>query len=248
MALTRSQIERLGVRLVATAQPTDEDLALLHELLLTYNSTLRGAVARVRNELGLLPTSRIKNTGTILEKLERHGGSWLKSIQDIAGMRITGSFDLAAQDALVAQIVSLFAVEQRAPRVIDRRAAPMHGYRAVHVVAYPDRIPLEIQVRTSWQHEWAELFEKLADAVGREIRYGDPAPTYPVPAELSTLLVEQATTISRWIAAVEQIATLQPDDPELENDRIEIESSLRRFGEHVARLRTYARRPPTISP
>jgi ppGpp synthetase/RelA/SpoT-type nucleotidyltranferase len=37
--------------------------------------------------------------------------------------------------------------------VIDRRAEPMHGYRAVHVIVFPDGAPIEIQVRTAWQHE-----------------------------------------------------------------------------------------------
>jgi hypothetical protein len=32
--------------------------------------------------VGVVPILRVKNTGTILEKRERHGGSWLKSIQD----------------------------------------------------------------------------------------------------------------------------------------------------------------------
>lgn len=33
---------------------------------------------------------------------------------------------------------------------------------------------MEIQLRTKLQHEWANLFEKLADRVGRGIRYGEP--------------------------------------------------------------------------
>ncbi|MGH3722296.1 MAG: hypothetical protein ACRDRI_26350 [Pseudonocardiaceae bacterium] len=33
---------------------------------------------------------------------------------------------------------------------------------------------MEIQLRTQLQHEWVDLFEKLADRVGRGIRYGEP--------------------------------------------------------------------------
>jgi hypothetical protein len=42
---------------------------------------------------------------------------------------------------------------------------------------FPDGFPVEIQVRTRLQHEWAELFEKLADQLGRGIRYGEPLNT-----------------------------------------------------------------------
>jgi ppGpp synthetase/RelA/SpoT-type nucleotidyltranferase len=86
--ISTSQIERLGLRLVRAAPPANEDLELLHELLAAYSEVLEGAVERVRVGLSIAPTSRIKNTGTILEKLQRYGGSWLKSIHDLAGMRI----------------------------------------------------------------------------------------------------------------------------------------------------------------
>ncbi len=62
-----------------------EDLKLLHELLTVYGEVLTRTVDRVRADLGVAPTARVKNTGTILEKLHRYGGSWLKSIQDLRG-------------------------------------------------------------------------------------------------------------------------------------------------------------------
>ena len=39
-------------------------------------------------------------------------------------------------------------------------------------MAYLNDRPAEIQIRTSRQHKWAELFEKAGDKWGREIRYG----------------------------------------------------------------------------
>ena len=51
---------------------------------------------------------------------------------------------------------------------------PMHGYRAVHVIVGYQRCTVEIQIRTPYQHRWAESFEKLADKWGRQIRYGEP--------------------------------------------------------------------------
>ena len=171
--LSKSQVEQLGKRLVASGEPAHADLQLLHELLLSRSSALEVAIDRVRDHLQLAPTSRIKNTGTILEKLLRNGGSGLKSMQDLAGMRLVGTFDREGQDEITRQVSDLFGGEARAPKVIDRRVAPMHGYAAVHVVVFPGDAPIEIQIRTAWQHEWAELFEKLADLVGRGIRYGE---------------------------------------------------------------------------
>ncbi|MFH8284229.1 RelA/SpoT domain-containing protein [Streptomyces antibioticus] len=173
LPFSKSQIIRLGERLTKASEPSDEDLTALGQLLLAYDDTLVSALDLVRG-LGFDPTSRVKNTGTILEKLARHGGSWLKSIQDLAGMRIVLDGDRKAQDAAVALITEAFATCEREPKIIDRRAQPSQGYRAVHVIVYPDGIPVEIQVRTRWQHEWADMFEKLADLIGRGIRYGEP--------------------------------------------------------------------------
>lgn len=179
--LSKSQIDRLGLRLVSKDGPSDEDLDLLHQLLLIRSEQLDRAEVRLREGLDIVPTSRVKNTETILEKLRRGGGSGLKSIQDLAGMRIVGSFDRRGQDDLVEQIVALFGDGVRASKVVDRRAKPMHGYRAVHVIVFPEGAPVEIQVRTEWQHQWAEFFEKLADRVGRGIRYGEPPLKWSVP-------------------------------------------------------------------
>lgn len=171
--MTKSQQERLGVRLIASPAPADDNLAALHELLTFYGAILETTSERIRSGLDIRTTSRLKNTGTILEKLRRSGGATLKSMQDLAGMRIVGGPDRREQDETVSRVVELFQDEVREPKVIDRRADPVHGYSAVHVIVFPEGVPVEVQIRTTWQHEWAEVFEKLADAIGRGIRYGN---------------------------------------------------------------------------
>lgn len=223
LPFSKSQIERLGGRLVATKPPADADLALLHELLDAYGDVLSESVERVRSALDADPTARVKNTGTIIEKLERHGGSWLKSIHDLAGMRIVGDVDRRGQDQLVARLVELFGDEARPPRTIDRRVQPSHGYRAVHVVVFPEGCPVEIQVRTVLQHGWAELFEKLADRLGRGIRYGEPPAEWPVAsfeAPLSDLLAGQNRLGRELLAGllsssdlVDQVEQIRESDP-----------------------------------
>lgn len=241
LGLSKSQIDRLGSRLVGEDGPADEDLDLLHQLLLVRSEQLNRAEARVREELGIVPTSRVKNTETILEKLRRGGGSGLKSIQDLAGMRIVGDFDRRGQDELVGRIVALFGAGDGAPRIVDRRAKPMHGYRAVHVIVFPEGEPIETQVRTEWQHEWAEFFEKLADLVGRGIRYGE-SPTrqwmpeearassvrryFEVEYELREHLVGMALNVADMIHLVEAAEVLAPDDRGLPTHRRDVQDAL----------------------
>lgn len=104
-ALSKSQIDRLGGRLVGDEGPADVDLKLLRQLLLTRSDQLDRVESQVREGLGIVPTSRVKNTETILEKLRRSGGSGLKSIQDLAGMRIVGDFDRRGQAARVGRVL-----------------------------------------------------------------------------------------------------------------------------------------------
>lgn len=239
--LSKSQIDRLGLRLVGDDGPSDEDLDLLRQLLLARSEQLDRAEARVREGLDVVPTSRVKNTETILEKLRRGGGSGLKSLQDLAGMRIVGAFDRRGQDELVERIVAMFIAGDRTPKVIDRRAEPMHGYRAVHVIVFPEGEPIEIQVRTEWQHEWAEFFEKLADLVGRGIRYGEsptkwwtPEELHPeavrkyfqVEYELREAIVGMALSVAGMIDAVEVGEVVAPHDDVLPAYRREVEEAL----------------------
>jgi hypothetical protein len=177
----------------------------------------------------------------------------LKSIQDLAGMRIVQSFDRRGQDALVQRLVDLFCEDPRAPKVVDRRVDPVQGYRAVHVVVFPQGIPVEIQVRTRWQHEWADLFEKLADRVGREIRYGEPPKRWLTPGELDALeplehsvfsvsykvrldAVSLAIAVADLISAVEVLAAVAPDSPLLDAARREVEQELASLRTHLEDL------------
>jgi ppGpp synthetase/RelA/SpoT-type nucleotidyltranferase len=173
LPFSKNQARRLGERLKTGDRPSADDLALLQSLLEAYDEALEVAVKKVRDGLNVRVSSRIKNTGTIIEKLRRPGAS-LNTIQDLAGMRIVmDERGRRAQDSLVARLTNLFEEPARPVKQIDRRADPRSGYRAVHLVVHVNDVPVEIQVRTELQHEWAELFEKLADRLGRGIRYGE---------------------------------------------------------------------------
>jgi hypothetical protein len=138
---------------------------------------LAAAVELVAAKVDVVPSSRVKTTGTLIEKLRRNGGHTLGSIHDLGGMRLVVPGGRVEQDRIVDGARELFSEAARMPKVIDRRANPVERYRAVHVIIYPDGYPIEVQVRTQWQHLWAEWFERLADQYGRGIRYGDPPAT-----------------------------------------------------------------------
>jgi len=88
-------------------------------------------------------------------------------MQHIAGCRVVVE-DIPQQERVVREILRLFH-----PCVMDDlRIHPSHGYRAVHIIARIDGLPVEIQVRTRLQDLWAQLSEVLSDKVERGLKYG----------------------------------------------------------------------------
>jgi ppGpp synthetase/RelA/SpoT-type nucleotidyltranferase len=164
---SKSRISRLGKALISVTPPPVEQLRELHQFLVVCDEALDVAIARIRGEMSVQLTSRLKNTGTILEKLRRSGGGSLPNIQDLAGIRIVLDCDLIEQLRFSKRIASLFSDEERPPKLVDRRFEPLRGYRAVHVIVTVNKRLVEVQVRTRLQHHWANLFEKFADIVGR---------------------------------------------------------------------------------
>ncbi|MCA1565091.1 MAG: hypothetical protein LC803_05555 [Acidobacteria bacterium] len=164
--LTKSQIDRLGDRL-KKGKITEADLRLLDSYRRSFTAAYEIVVGTIRQDLTLEPTGRpAKSTTSISDKLRRESIR-LTQIQDIAGCRLTVA-DIAEQNSVVQSLTNLF--EQAT--IVDRRERPSHGYRAVHVIVSSLDKMIEIQVRTSLQHLWAELSEKLSDIVDPAIKYG----------------------------------------------------------------------------
>ena len=164
--ISKTQIDRLGDRL-KKGNITEADLRLLDLYRRSFTPAYEIVVGTVRQDLALEPTGRpAKSTTSISEKLRRESIR-LTQIQDIAGCRLTVT-DIAEQDTVVQSLNDLF----EKTIIVDRRQQPSHGYRAVHVIASCLDKMIEIQVRTSLQHLWAELSEKLSDIVDPAIKYG----------------------------------------------------------------------------
>ncbi len=164
MALSKTQVDRLGQRL-KDGSHTEDDLRLLDEYRGTFTEAYE-AVLQLLRRRGSSPTGRLKTTGSIAEKLRRESIR-LSQVQDIAGCRVIVG-GVVDQDRLVARLRTDFP----SANVIDRRESPSHGYRAVHVIVAISKKMIEIQVRTSLQHLWAELSEKSSDVLDPAIKYG----------------------------------------------------------------------------
>lgn len=166
--ISKSRAEQLGAKL-ATESLAPGERRELEEFRASYVLPMAHVQVKLI-ELGLECTTRLKNLGTVAEKLRREEGMALPRVQDIAGVRVVVA-DLGQQDEVVDQIPGAW----RGCRVRDRREEPSPGgYRAVHLIVKQDDRPVEVQVRTALQHQWAEVFEKMGDRWGRSIRYNGP--------------------------------------------------------------------------
>jgi hypothetical protein len=171
LQISGRQLNKLGDRLASPEPISDDDYAMLGQVAEFYQAVLDKVEEKLQG-LGYQATTRVKTTGTLIDKLRRPPHLKLKSIRDVAGARIVIDGGRWEQDRVVARIMEAFMDCPKAPELIDRRATPSHGYRAVHVVVYEDGTPVEIQVRTKLQDTWAQVTEKLGDTWGRGLRYG----------------------------------------------------------------------------
>ncbi len=163
--MTKTQIDRLGDRL-RQGHVSEEDLRLLESYRRSFADAYDWVTQAIRAKLHIETTGRAKTTDSITEQLRRESIR-LPQIQDIAGCRVTVP-NIREQDSVVSLLQQLFVGAE----VVDRRKAPSHGYRAVHVIATVGGKLIEIQVRTARQHQWAELSEKLSDVIDPAIKYG----------------------------------------------------------------------------
>jgi ppGpp synthetase/RelA/SpoT-type nucleotidyltranferase len=175
LPMSKSALDRLGARLAAEGQASDEDLDQLAEVLRVYQVVLDNVKIQLAG-LGFAPTMRVKTIGTLIDKLRRERDMLMSRVQDLAGARIVVA-NVPDQDGARDGICAHFTAAGHRCRVRDRREEPSYGYRAVHVIIQVEGIPVEIQIRTELQDSWAQIVERMADSWGRGIRYGeDPDP------------------------------------------------------------------------
>jgi hypothetical protein len=88
LPVTKTALDRLGHRLSAGDQVIEVDLVMIAQVAGAYQQALDEAKARLGG-LGYPPTTRVKTTGTLVEKLRREAPMRLSQMQDLAGARIS---------------------------------------------------------------------------------------------------------------------------------------------------------------
>ncbi|MFP5225025.1 MAG: hypothetical protein ACLGH3_05670 [Actinomycetota bacterium] len=229
-----------------SASPSEDDLRLLAEYRREHEE-LENQVLVALLELGLSATSRQKSTLSIVDKLRRER-TRLATMQDLVGARLVlrPGEGLEDQDRVVGTILSAVSGETK---TVDRRSDPRYGYRAVHVILTMGHLNMEIQVRTHLQHLWAEVMEKGADKLGRELRYTEPAGlSSGIPRTFSEVMMSISDAIAsveflqiairKRELALDAIAAISDDEhEEVHVLRDEIRSDKQRILDHESNLR-----------
>jgi ppGpp synthetase/RelA/SpoT-type nucleotidyltranferase len=215
-AISANALKRLGQALRdGRLEPGTPQWEAYAEYLAECDLLRAIAEERVRRVLGesVHVTGRTKSTDTLRDKLLRTPAIQLPSIDDVVGIRAVGEFTLDEQDSAAAALRKEFPGEIR---IRDRRIDPSSGYRALHVIARVDGTRVEIQIRSRLQAEWADLFERLADRWGRQIRYGegpDPDEAGGV-TERAALITELKELSLEYITPFEEAVNRRGPDPE----------------------------------
>lgn len=195
---SKSAIDRAGAQVRARAlgeeiDPDDlaDSLELVKRFRAAHSYPLANVAAGLRHHASRASGGewfdlgqRLKQIGTIANKLARMPRTNLARLQDIGGCRAT----LLDQETVDRTIDALRRRARRGSAwdivkvddYVDGRARE-DGYRAKHVVVRKHDVLIEIQFRTVAQHGWAQLVEDLDKALGLGIKLGR-APGWAVAA------------------------------------------------------------------
>ncbi len=232
-ALSKTQIDRLGDRLKKGLH-AESDLRLLDDYRRSFGEAYE-AVLRTIRQHGEFPTGRLsKSTNSIVEKLRRESIR-LSQMQDIAGCRVVVA-NIGQQDQFIASL----KIDFIGAVIMDRRDKPSYDYRAVHVIVEIFGKPVEIQVRTSLQHLWAELSEKSSDVLDPTIKYGGGSTEWRDFLTSSSEAIAADEEYEKSIAEIEEIVVELSELTEHHGSKHDVQLIRREQDERreeVARLR-----------
>lgn len=168
--MTKGEIDRLGKKIGASAEVSQEDLDKLQEYRQTFQEPISNVfnfVLKVARKIDkqCIVTYRIKRIDTIVEKLRRfndnpNGKMNLSRMWDIAGCRcILNTTDNDKLYRLLSKIQKEYGGDCK---INDYIASPKDsGYRSIHIYVKDKKTqkPIEVQIRNQEQHNWATLVE-----------------------------------------------------------------------------------------
>ncbi len=132
---------------------------------------LRRYVARCTPE-SVLVAQRLKRMPTILAKLGRQPTMDITRMQDIGGCRA-----VLPNATTVRAVLDEIGGHWNVTNVYNYVDVPKpSGYRAIHVVVPRDERLVEIQLRTSGQHDWAVAVERVGARLGQSVKDGEGPP------------------------------------------------------------------------
>ncbi|MBO5613512.1 MAG: RelA/SpoT domain-containing protein [Prevotella sp.] len=168
--MTKGEIDRLGQKIGASAEVSQEDLNKLQEFRQTFQEPISNvfnfvlSVARKVDKQSIV-TYRIKRIDTIVEKLRRfhenpNGKMNLSRMWDIAGCRcILNTSDEDKLYRLLDRIQKEYGKDCKIKDYVAEQKTS--GYRSIHIYVKDKQTqkPIEIQIRNKEQHNWATLVE-----------------------------------------------------------------------------------------
>lgn len=168
--MTKGEIDRLGQKIGASAEVSQEDLNKLQDFRQTFQEPISNVfnfvlgVAR-KVDKQCIVTYRIKRIDTIVEKLRRfhenpNGKMNLSRMWDIAGCRcILNSMDENKLYVLLKKIQKEYGRDCKVKDYVAEQKDS--GYRSIHIYVkdHQTQKPIEIQIRNKAQHNWATLVE-----------------------------------------------------------------------------------------
>ena len=184
--LSNGEIRRLG-KAMKLGTLVNSEREALRELRKFWNYQITELELSIRSYLSGIEhefSFRVKNLNTILQKMDRTT-IHLDDMRDVVGFRVVIDGDLNFQELIVNLLESHLAGNK--PRRIDRLRKPMFGYRSIHLEVQFQGGPVEIQIRTSLQHQWAMLSERAVGILGPQIKYEESDEFSDIRSGLSEL-------------------------------------------------------------
>lgn len=119
------------------------------------SANLRHYVKRAGVEVVI--AQRLKRLPRIIEKLAKQPRMRMSQMQDVGGCRA-----VLPDDVAVGTVLAGLRRNWDIITVDDYVGSPKDsGYRAVHVIVRKDSVPVEVQLRTTGQQDWADEIERI---------------------------------------------------------------------------------------